>query len=283
MSLDLMSSILPILTAALVAAVFLWAVNDQSYPACLFIRYCSRWNRMLKFSYVDPRMKSVPRRQIITVLLLLVAAVGFRQPYCLVFALIVAAAPYWLLIRHQKKRIKMLEAGLDAFLTALADSLTTVPNLTEALQSQIELIEPPIKEEVVSVLAEVRLGRSLDDALKQMAARLALPGLDAAVGAALLGKRTGGDLPVILRRIAETIREMSRLEGVIRTKTAEGRSQAWVMGSVPPGLMLILEKVDSNWLAPLWNDPIGWIMLGCAAVLEVSAVALIRKIMAVDI
>jgi tight adherence protein B len=55
------------------------------------------------------------------------------------------------------------------------------------------------------------------------------------------------------------------------------------MGAVPPGLVLMLERINPDWLAPMWNDPIGWLMLGGAAVLEVAAIALIRKIMAVDI
>jgi Flp pilus assembly protein TadB len=55
------------------------------------------------------------------------------------------------------------------------------------------------------------------------------------------------------------------------------------MGSVPPGLLFILEYVDPDWTAPLWRDPIGWAMIGLAAILEVTAIALIRKIIAVVI
>ncbi|MCP4601349.1 MAG: hypothetical protein GY847_12635 [Proteobacteria bacterium] len=276
-------SVLPVLVGTSAATAFLWVAHDQNHLKRLLEQYSSWWIRTLAFSRGNPRMKSLPNCQVAAVLFLSAAAVILGQILFLALASISAFLPPWLLVRYRNKRIQTLEIGLDAFLTSLADSLTTVPNLTEALHTLLEHTEPPIREEVAAVLAEVKLGRSLDDALRQMAGRLALPGLDAAVGAALLGKRTGGDLPIILRRIAETLREMSRLEGVIRTKTAEGRSQAWVMGIMPPGLMLVLEKVDPNWLAPLWSDPIGWIMLGVAAALEVCAVALIRKIMAVDI
>ncbi len=271
------------LVALGVAATAIAAADGQSPIARLFTQYRSWWEEMVRLSRAEHWLKSVPIWQICIASVLIAAAIGFRRPLIVVGVLVVTVIPAWLLANYRDRRTKALENGLAGFLVALADSLTTIPNLTEALQTLVEHIEPPIKEEVVAVLAEVRLGRSFDDALKNMASRIRLPGLDAAVGAALLGKRTGGDLPGILRRIAETLREMARLEGVIRTKTAEGRSQAWVMGSVPPGLMLMLEKVDPNWLAPLWNDPIGWLMLGGAAVLEVSAIALIRKIMAVDI
>ncbi|MCP4679476.1 MAG: hypothetical protein GY854_29095 [Deltaproteobacteria bacterium] len=282
-----MSGLLTLGLSSLVAlgitAAVLTIADGQSPTARLFARYRSWWEEMVNLSRAEHWLKSIPIWQTGIASALIAIAVGLRRPLIAVGIPVIMVLPAWLLVRYRERRIQTLENGLAEFLVALADSLTTIPNLTEALQTLVEHIEPPIKEEVVAVLAEVRLGRSFDDALRNMASRVRLPGLDAAVGAALLGKRTGGDLSGILRRIAETLREMARLEGVIRTKTAEGRSQAWVMGSVPPGLMLMLEKIDPDWLAPLWNDPIGWLMLGGVAVLEVSAIALIRKIMAVDI
>ena len=110
-----------------------------------------------------------------------------------------------------------------------------------------------------------------------------MSGFEPAVAAAIMGRRTGGDLPTILESTAKTLREIARLEGVVRTKTAEGRNQALVMGLVPPFLVVALHKIDPSWLEPMWHDPIGWALLGAAGVLEIGAVMLIRKIMAVDI
>ena len=75
------------------------------------------------------------------------------------------------------------------------------------------------------------------------------------------------------------------VHGVLRHKFAIrlGYCCSSYMGLVPPFLTLALHKIDPTWLEPLWHDPIGWILLGIAAMLEISAVALIRKIMAVDI
>jgi tight adherence protein B len=191
---------------------------------------------------------------------------------------------YWSsLIKYRGTRKQAIENELDTFLTALADALVTVPNLTEALNTTAPHLTEPIKTEIEIVLGEVRLGRSIEDSLESLCTRLQISGLDAAIGATLLGRRTGGNMAVTLRRIAGTLREMARLKGVIRSKTAEGRSQAWVMGMVPPVLIATIEKIDPNWLAPLWNDPIGWILLGAAALLEAIAIVLIRRIVAVKI
>ncbi len=226
---------------------------------------------------------SVPLWQVVICPMLFIVAGYSGQPSLWIAGGLLVILPPWLLVRYQVKHQEALDKGLASFLTTLADSLTTIPNLTEALSTVLDHVGQPFKNEVQAVLREVRIGSSLDDALSSMAGRVRLPGFDAAVGAARLGRRTGGDLPGIFRRIADTVREMARLEGVIQTKTAEGRCQAWVMGSVPPGLMFILEYVDPDWIAPLWTDPIGWALIGLAAILEVSAIALIRKIMAVVI
>jgi tight adherence protein B len=272
-----------LLVGTVTATVVAWAAEKDSAPGRLWRYYHGWWTVRLNALNLHPTFQAVPLWQGVALPTLIGGAVFMSQPLVLALAAAVVVLPPWLLIRHRLRHQQALNQGLDAFLTILADSLATVPNITEALSTVLDHVGQPVKNEVLSVLKEMRIGASLEDALSHMAQRVRLPGFDAAVGAALLGKRTGGDLPGIFRRIAATVREMARLEGVIRTKTAEGRCQAWVMGSVPPGLLFILEYVDPNWIAPLWRDPIGWALIGLAAVLEVAAIALIRKIMAVVI
>jgi tight adherence protein B len=185
--------------------------------------------------------------------------------------------------RRTAKRRLALAAQLDGALTALANALAIAPNLGDALRNVAGFSEPPMRDELCDALAEIDLGRPIDEALLALSGRMDVPGFDVAMAAAITGRRTGGSLGEILKRTARSLREMARLEGVIRTKTAEGRNQALVMGLVPPLLIAALQKIDPTWLEPMWRDPIGWVLLGAAAVLEVAAVVLIRKIMAVDI
>jgi tight adherence protein B len=245
--------------------------------------YRTGWAKRVQKVESGPLIRHIPDLQIVAIPLALIGASIFSSPKILAGAVLVAALPAILLHRAEKKRNQKFEDDMDGFLVALADSLTAVPNLTEALASLHINLRPPIRDEVSVVLAEVRLGRPIDDALQRMSERIQSSGLDAAVGALILSRRLGGDLPGTLRRIAETIREMARLEGVIKTKTAEGRTQALVIGLMPPGLVLYFEKVNPEWLAPMWNDPIGWLLFGGAAVAEIAALAIIRKIMAVEI
>jgi tight adherence protein B len=208
--------------------------------------------------------------------------VAGRPIWAAAAALAAVAAPVLLKRRADRRRAALAEQ-LDGTLTALANSLAISPSLGDSLRSLLAFVEPPMRDEIRDALAEVDLGRPIDDALLGLARRVTVPGFEVAIAAAVTGRRTGGNLAEILQRTARSLREMARLEGVVRTKTAEGRNQALVMGMVPPVLIAALQKIDPTWLVPMWTDPIGWILLGVAALLEVAAVALIRKIMAVDI
>lgn len=194
-----------------------------------------------------------------------------------------ATGPWLTLAVARHRRHIALESSQDTLIVSWADALTTLPNLTQAIASSAEYLTEPLRSEIDRLLAEVRLGMDLETALQRFSERLSLPGIEAAVCAATLGRRTGGDLPAMLRRIATSTREMARLEGVVRTKTSEGRYQAWAMGGIPLALLLGLDRLNPEWTAPLWNDPIGWLLLAAAAVMEIAAVAMIRKITAVDI
>jgi tight adherence protein B len=248
-----------------------------------FARYDVWWSSIVREIRADERLASIPLAQLVAVLLIALACLLLEKTALIGLSVPLVLVPPFLLYRGRAKHKRRLVSQLPCLLIGLADALTTVPNLGQALASTAEHLESPMREEITQSLSEIRVGRSIDEALENMARRLRVPGIEATVSAALLGRRTGGDLPTILRRIANVLREMERLEGVIKTKTAEGRNQAIVMGIMPIILILALEKIDPDWLAPLWNDPLGALIVGAAAVLEVTAVALIRRITAVKV
>ena len=79
------------------------------------------------------------------------------------------------------------------------------------------------------------------------------------------------------------IREISRLEDKISTMTAQGRLQAWVLGGLPVLMGFLIYKVDPKMISPLWEDPIGWVILFFIMVMEIVGVFMIRKILTVDV
>jgi tight adherence protein B len=122
----------------------------------------------------------------------------------------------------------------------------------------------PIKEELELTMKENQLGVPLDQALLNMARRVGSRAFSGALTTVLIGRQTGGDLPKILETSRATLREMARLEGVVRTKTAEGKAQAWVLGVIPPLLVALLNWMDPRVAPAALHDLIGYIIVTIA-------------------
>ena len=67
------------------------------------------------------------------------------------------------------------------------------------------------------------------------------------------------------------------------TKTAEGKMQAIVLAAIPFVLLFALHMVDDQWLKPLFETSIGWIVLTIATMFWAAAILLARRILTVDI
>ena len=65
--------------------------------------------------------------------------------------------------------------------------------------------------------------------------------------------------------------------------SVEGKSQAFVLGAIPFVLLLAIYWVDHHWLEPLGKTSLGFLIIGVATGLWLSAILLARRILAVDV
>lgn len=128
------------------------------------------------------------------------------------------------------------------------------------------------------MLREYKLGTPLDDCLIRLQRRMPARNLELAISALLVGRTVGGDIPKILEDIGSTIRESYRLERVIDTQTAQGKMQAWVMGSMPAVVITVFYLMDPELISPLFETFIGYVIISIAVVLNIIGVILILKI-----
>jgi tight adherence protein B len=79
------------------------------------------------------------------------------------------------------------------------------------------------------------------------------------------------------------MREMSRLEGVVKSKTAEGKAQMWVLAVFPFLMALALNSVKEGYFQPLSGSIFGYIAAFAAGFFWLASLILARKVLAVDI
>ncbi|HVA87450.1 MAG TPA: type II secretion system F family protein [Candidatus Saccharimonadales bacterium] len=186
---------------------------------------------------------------------------------------------------------------LKAFNNQLADTITLIANALRAGSSFLQAIEmvaretrPPISTEFGRVIREVNLGLAFDQALESMLRRVRSDDLELMVTAISIQHQVGGNLAEILDSIAFTIRERVRIQGEIRTLTAQQRMSGYVVGFLPIGLTAILFVIAPNFMQPMFRKPpevlglpAGVIVLCIAAFAMFMGFMIIRRIVDIEV
>lgn len=225
----------------------------------------------------------IARIQVAVIAFLVGVAILLESGLLGVVALIVAVAPYLVLRYRHKKRVEKIEDQLPGWLLLLANALKAAPAVGAAMEVTARIVRAPIQQEVDLCLKEFELGTPIDQAVLSMAHRIGSPTVASALATLLVARQTGGELPRTLEESAAALREMQRLEGVVRTKTAEGKAQAWVLGAMPFVLVAMIHSVAPDWFEPMTETTVGYILLVIASFLWLAAIFLARKILVVDI
>ncbi len=174
---------------------------------------------------------------------------------------------------------------LKSFNKQLPDTIVLISNSLRAGSSFLQSIElvsreggPPMSEEMGRVVREVNLGLGMEEALSNLVRRIKSDDLDLMVTAIGIQQQVGGNLAEILDTIAFTIRERVRIKGEINTLTAQGRVSGYLVAFLPIGLGAALNAINPAFMAPLFTQTIGRILIGVGAVMMTIGFLAIRKI-----
>lgn len=237
----------------------------------------------LRFIRASLRARDLLRAQALLLALALGLAWLMRSPNPLWFGIAVLLVPEQMLARLSAQRVARIEAQLDAWLMTLANALRATPSLADAVRSTLALTPAPLRQELDVALKEYQLGLPLDRAFEAGALRIGSRSFTAVMLTLRVARSAGGDLSRNLETSAASLREMARLDGVIRTKTAEGKAQALVICLMPGLLVPALHFIDPGFLAPLTSTRMGHAVCALALLQWLVAVVMAYRIVQVDI
>jgi tight adherence protein B len=103
------------------------------------------------------------------------------------------------------------------------------------------------------------------------------------VTAVILQRQTGGDLAEILDKIGHLIRDRFEIFGQVQALTGEGRLSGIVLLALPPALFLAVYQLNSDYVMPLFTDPLGKQMLAGGVIMQVLGALVIRKIVNIKV
>ncbi len=178
---------------------------------------------------------------------------------------------------------KKFENQLPDTLNLISTSLRAGYSLLQAIEAVGEEAPDPTRREFGRAMAEIRLGRHMDDALSDIAVRMGSQDFDWTVMAIGIQREVGGNLAEVLQTTAETMVHRNRLRREMKALTAEGRISAIVLAAMPFGLFAFIWLSNPDYLEPLLTSTVGLMVIAGGAVFIGIGIWWMQKIVKVDV
>jgi len=185
--------------------------------------------------------------------------------------------------RLKIRRIRRFEEQFPEAIDLLGRSIRAGHAFPTGLKVVGEESPEPMAAEFRQIFEEQKFGLPLEDSLLGLADRVDLVDVRIFVTAILVQREVGGNLAEILDKIAYTIRERFTLQRQIRVYTAQGRLTGYILAALPILLGMAITALNPEYMAILFEDPMGKVLIAMAAMLQFLGFLLIRRIIDIEI
>jgi tight adherence protein B len=184
--------------------------------------------------------------------------------------------------RVRRQRLLFAEQ-LPAHLQELAAAMRAGHSMISGMAVMAEGASEPTRGEFQRVMAEEQLGMQLEDALRTVTTRMQAQDMEQVSLVAELNRQTGGNMAEVLDRVAEAVRERAELNRELRTLTAQARGSRWIVTSIPPALLLVIDLLNPVYLSPLFHTETGNILLVVAVGLIMTGSFVLGRIVRIEV
>ncbi|MFZ3559539.1 MULTISPECIES: type II secretion system F family protein [unclassified Streptomyces] len=153
---------------------------------------------------------------------------------------------------------------IEAFINQLPDVARLLANATAAglalrtsLAMAAEELEAPAGEELSRVADQLALGRSVDDALDELATRLPSRELVVLVTTLVLSNKAGGTVVSSLRNLTKTLEDRKETRREIRTMLSEVNATAFTVPLLGLGSLIMVNASNDGALARVTDSGVG--------------------------
>lgn len=182
---------------------------------------------------------------------------------------------------NRRYRWRMQAQLPDAF-RMLSGSVRAGQTLEQAIDYYAAHGVEPLAEQFAHSSALMRLGMSPAQALQATAGRVRLLDFDLLVSTVGLYTQTGGNLVLLLERLADSVRDRNQFAGQFFAATAQARIVAVAIGITAPLILLYYALAEPEHVQAFFASSTGWLILGGCAVLEVIGVVWLWNILNID-
>ncbi|MFE4547428.1 MULTISPECIES: type II secretion system F family protein [unclassified Streptomyces] len=158
---------------------------------------------------------------------------------------------------QRQKRIEAFIAQLPDVARLLANATAAGLAMRTALAMAAEELENPAGEELAHVADQLMMGRTIDDALGELAERLPSRELVVLVTTLVLANKAGGSVVSSLRNLTQTLEDRKETRREVRTMLSEVNATAFTVPLLGLGSLLLINSSNEGALARVTGSALG--------------------------
>jgi len=186
--------------------------------------------------------------------------------------------PMAVLIFLAVRRARQLTQQLPDVIDLMVRSLQAGHPLSMAIQTVAHQLADPIGTEMGIVSDEITYGEELSDAIRSLANRSGSEDFQYLAVAISIQHGTGGNLAAVLTTLSQVVRDRFTMQRKIRAVSAEGRTTAYVVTSVPIVLVVFLLVMMPGFYTEVANDPLFWPFMYAGAGLSIANAIVLNRL-----
>lgn len=204
-----------------------------------------------------------------------------------IVALLVAFAcgfglPRWILFRAIRRRqAKFLHEFANALDIIIRGVKSGLP-LAECLQIIASEAPEPIQGEFVALVERQKVGVPLVRAFERMYERMPLQEVNFFAIVIVIQAQTGGNLAEALSNLSQVLRERYRFQAKVKAFSSEAKASARIIAALPLAVMLLMFITSPDYIALLWKETLGNIMLIGSAIWMILGILVMKKMINFD-
>jgi len=185
--------------------------------------------------------------------------------------------PRWVLSFLKRRREKRFTDDFANAIDVIVRSVKSGLPTSDALRIVASEFRDPVGGEFRKLVEGMKMGVTLEQSLKKMFENMPTTEVSFFGIVMTIQQKTGGNLSEALGNLAAVLRDRKRLMGKIKAMSSEAKASAGIIGSLPPGVAMIVYLTTPGYITTLFTTRTGnLLLLGCVVWMSLG-IAVMRK------
>jgi tight adherence protein B len=185
--------------------------------------------------------------------------------------------PRWVVGFLAKRRTKKFTEAFSDAIDIIVRGIKSGLPVHDCLKIIAKECPEPLAGEFRRLMENVGIGMTVDQALEKMYQRMPTPELRFFTIVLAIQQKTGGNLAEALNNLSQVLRARKLMREKIKALSSEAIASSFIIGSLPPGVVILITVTTPSYMMPMFKDPRGHVMLLGAAIWMSLGIWVMRK------